>query len=120
GGNGEIKHMFVFVLDTEQVFGNNSPMRRTHVRNRRIAALFVAALVFVPVAKSAAGTTHKEAVRTRAYVVQPGDTLWSIAGTTEGSNQDPRPLIDQIVSTNGVDPGNLVPGQVLRIPVDPA
>lgn len=50
-----------------------------------------------------------------SYVVAPGDTLWSIARSV-APGDDPRPLIDSIVSANALDPGSLVPGRVLVIP----
>jgi nucleoid-associated protein YgaU len=111
--------MFGFVLDIEHLFADTWAMKRTHVRNRRIAALLVAAVVLLPVASSAANTRHAQA-RTRAYVVQPGDTLWSIADRVTGSDGDPRPVVDAIVETNHVDPAALTPGQTLNIPVDSA
>ena len=52
----------------------------------------------------------------RRYVVRPGDTLWSIASRgTPGA--DPRPLVDAIEAANHLDPGSLVPGQTLLVPL---
>jgi nucleoid-associated protein YgaU len=48
-------------------------------------------------------------------VVRSGDTLWSIARATSPGD-DPRPVVDSIAAANGIDPGSLVPGQVLVIP----
>jgi nucleoid-associated protein YgaU len=50
-----------------------------------------------------------------SVVVEPGDTLWSIAGEVAGSG-DVRPLIDRIQDLNGLTGAELVPGQVLRLP----
>ena len=52
----------------------------------------------------------------RLHVVREKDTLWSIAIQAAGKGEDPRPLVDAMVHVNGVDPGRLVPGQMLRIP----
>jgi nucleoid-associated protein YgaU len=50
-----------------------------------------------------------------SVVVEPGDTLWSIAGSVAGSD-DVRPVIDRIQELNGLTGADLVPGQVLRLP----
>jgi LysM repeat protein len=49
------------------------------------------------------------------YVVQRGDTLWSIA-VSRAPGTDPRRMVRAIVDANQVDAGALVPGQVLVIP----
>jgi hypothetical protein len=52
----------------------------------------------------------------RTHVVERGETLWSIAvGLQPG--RDPRDIVFEITETNGVDPGSLVPGQELVVPV---
>ena len=50
-----------------------------------------------------------------SYVVRGGDTLWSIAERV-APGEDPRPLVDAIVTENRVDAGALVPGSTLVIP----
>jgi len=49
----------------------------------------------------------------RRYVVQPYDTLWSIAAT---GYSDPREGIWEIKQRNGLERATLVPGQVLVLP----
>jgi len=49
------------------------------------------------------------------YVVQPGDTLWSIAHRVE-PHADPRDVVDRLVELNGS--GALQPGQRLRLTGD--
>jgi len=56
-----------------------------------------------------------KAVARSRYVVQPGDTLWSIA-VEMAPSEDPRPLVDAISSTNAIDPTTLAPGQTIVIP----
>ena len=89
-------------------------MSRTHVRRRLLPLLLLlgSGLAWaVPSGGAAAGPAH---VARDRYVVRPGDTLWSIArGIQDG---DPRPLVDAIQAANKVDPGALVPGEVLSIP----
>jgi len=49
----------------------------------------------------------------RRYVVQPYDTLWSIAST---GYSDPREGIWEIKQRNGLEGATIVPGQVLLLP----
>jgi nucleoid-associated protein YgaU len=50
-----------------------------------------------------------------SVVVQPGDTLWSIAGSL-GGDGDIRALVDAIQELNGLSGTHLSPGQVLVLP----
>jgi nucleoid-associated protein YgaU len=50
-----------------------------------------------------------------AVVVQPGDTLWSIASPVAGGG-DVRAVIAEIRRLNGLSSARLVPGQTLRLP----
>jgi LysM repeat protein len=47
------------------------------------------------------------------YVVQPYDTLWSIAAT---GYADPREGVWEIKERNGLESSTIVPGQVLVLP----
>ena len=49
----------------------------------------------------------------RRYVVQPYDTLWSIAAT---GYSDPRKGVWEITERNGLRRATIVPGQVLILP----
>ena len=49
------------------------------------------------------------------YVVEPGDTLWSIAGQV-APGRDPRPVVDGLIEANDLR-GGLQAGQELSIPV---
>ena len=49
------------------------------------------------------------------YVVEPGDTLWSIARRV-APGRDPRPVVDGLIEANDVR-GGLQAGQELSIPV---
>ena len=111
--------MFDSGLDTERTFGHSREVSRTHVRRRRLAAgaLLVLALSVSAPAVSAAvtgGSSRRADVADR-YVVQAGDTLWSIA-VSQAPGTDPRRVVQAIVDANQVDAGALVPGQVLVIP----
>ena len=60
-----------------------------------------------PVLAGAAPVTHAD------YVVQPGDTLWSIAVRLDPS-ADPRVVVGELEAQTGSD--TVVPGQHLRLP----
>jgi hypothetical protein len=50
-----------------------------------------------------------------SVVVQPGDTLWSIASGLQAEG-DVRTLVDEIQALNGLRGAELVPGQTLLLP----
>ncbi|HJW35187.1 MAG TPA: LysM peptidoglycan-binding domain-containing protein [Actinomycetes bacterium] len=49
------------------------------------------------------------------YVVEPGDTLWSISRRV-APGRDPRPVVDGLIEANDLH-GGLQAGQELSIPV---
>lgn len=50
-------------------------------------------------------------------VVEPGDTLWSLAARHGPPGQDPRDLVEELARLNGLGPSHrLKPGQALRLP----
>lgn len=51
-----------------------------------------------------------------SLVVESGDTLWSIAGSLAGTDQDVRAVVDEIRAVNGLVSSELMPGQVLLLP----
>jgi nucleoid-associated protein YgaU len=51
-----------------------------------------------------------------SVVVQPGDTVWSIAGEVAGDGRDVRVVVDAIEELNGLEGSVVVPGQVLELP----
>jgi hypothetical protein len=63
-------------------------------------------------AGSSVGGGEPQPVARRSVVVQPGDTVWSIASSL-APGTDPRPLVDSIVDANGGS--TLVAGQRLDI-----
>ncbi len=96
--------------------------RRTSLatfRRRRIA-IAVLALAGVVVAGQAGGALggsplaapgRRPTVSVRVVVVQPGDTLWGIAGRL-APGQDPRPVVDALAAAHGNGP--LIAGETLR------
>lgn len=108
--------MFEQTLDVEHSFGHHRPMHRTGVRRRRLIVLVGASMLVAgvtgPVAHAFSGPDHAVV---RHYVVQSGDTLWSIARTVQ-PGADPRVVIDQIQRTNGLAGTSIVPGERLAVP----
>jgi LysM repeat protein len=51
----------------------------------------------------------------QSVVVQPGDTLWSVATSLDGDG-DVRAVVDEIQQLNGLDSEVLLPGQTLLLP----
>jgi hypothetical protein len=51
-----------------------------------------------------------------SVVVEPGDTLWSIAATVAGGGEDVRGVVAEIRELNGLPDASLVPGQILVLP----
>jgi Tfp pilus assembly protein FimV len=127
------KHQFdgVDVVDSEQVFGQDGslieqvfpvhctaprPTREVNrMRARVLAIVLVVAgsLVVVPGLARGDGPDRPEPRVT--YVVEPGDTLWSIARRV-APGRDPRPVVDGLIEANDVR-GGLQAGQELSIPV---
>lgn len=58
-------------------------------------------------------TPESQAADAVLVVVQPGDTLWSIAEAL-APGSDPRPIVSELREIAG--PGYLQPGQLLRVP----
>ena len=112
--------MFDSSLDIEQAFGHHRAMHRTYVRRRRTVAIVGIALVAVLLSPLAAGAVRRGEAPPPAQqlvVVSEGDTLWSIARAAR-PEADPRATIAEIERMNvSVDPGGLVPGQSLVVPV---
>ena len=94
------------------------PLRLTQRGRRVVAGLSIAiglsiAAVTAAVVQVSGGGLELAGVST--VVVQPGDTLWSIA-LQAAPDEDPRGVVDEIVDLNGLGGVGVVPGQVLELP----
>lgn len=110
--------------ETTNPTGTRSPGRPTAAtyRRRRLGVL-AGAVALAPAAHLCAAllgggplTAPGEptrAVAAHVYVVQPGDTLWSIAEQVE-PGRDPRPLVQTLA--NQLGGSGLQPGQALQLP----
>lgn len=59
-----------------------------------------------------------EPVQLTEHVVQPGDTLWTIASDLAGPDEDVRASISELKRLNGLTSSALAVGQVLSVPLD--
>jgi hypothetical protein len=133
------KHQFdvVDTVDSEQVFGQDEGMTeqafalageagggeaaRTRLTGRgrilvRALAIALVVAVFLLVAPGLARGDGPDRPAPRVtYVVEPGDTLWSIARRV-APGRDPRPVVDGLIEANDLH-GGLQAGQELSIPV---
>lgn len=96
------------------------PLRLT--RRGRLTVLIVVALAVLVLGSWRAMTAGAdvegfgvEGSGVVAVTVQPGDTLWTISTSLE-PGADPRVLIAEIRSLNGLTQSGLMPGQVLLVP----
>jgi hypothetical protein len=90
------------------------------VRRRRLVALIVllvllaAACGAASVALSRPATAGSMPAPRATYVVDAGDTYWSIAAARHHGNGDLRVEVDQLIDANGARP--LVPGDRIDLP----
>ena len=79
----------------------------------RLASLGVALALLAVFALGAARPSVGAAPEAR-YIVEPGDTLWTIAAARYGG--DPREGVWRLRETNGLEGSTLRPGQVILVP----
>ncbi|TFV52593.1 LysM peptidoglycan-binding domain-containing protein [Geodermatophilus sp. DF01-2] len=97
-----------------------APLRLTR-RGRRLLIVLVAAVavgvaVLVHTALDAGPGSDLRLAGGSGVVVEPGDTVWSIAAELAGADQDVRVVVDAIEELNDLEASVVVPGQVLRLP----
>jgi nucleoid-associated protein YgaU len=117
------------VTDEPRVAPRRRPTAADYRRRRVVAAgLVLLLLLFAALAvrsalgrigggplaiTGAAGASGGVPVAERAWVVRPGDTLWTIALAVD-PHGDVRPLVDRLSAQVGGQP--LYPGESIRIP----
>jgi Tfp pilus assembly protein FimV len=89
--------------------------RRGRVLARALAIVLVVAVFLLVAPGLARGVGPDRPAPRVTYVVEPGDTLWSIARRV-APGRDPRPVVDGLIEANDVR-GGLQAGQELSIPV---
>jgi Tfp pilus assembly protein FimV len=81
-----------------------------------VAAIFGLVVCALYLGQMLAPVTDWEQQPTVSHTVSQGETLWSIAASTN-PNADPREVVYAIRNINDIDPGHLRPGLVLKVPV---
>jgi len=81
----------------------------------RIVSLMLAAGVGASLVTFATGSDVSASSSTVTYTVQPGDTLWSIAGRLQ-PKADRRDTVATLLQINPTAAGGLDAGQALRVP----
>jgi Tfp pilus assembly protein FimV len=87
------------------------------MRGRLLATVLIVAAFLLVLPGLAKGDGPDRPAPRVHYVVQPGDTLWSIARRV-APGRDPRPVVDAMVEANHLH-GGLQAGQELSVPVAP-
>ena len=82
------------------------------MRRLWIASAMVVGSLFAGAHAVSAGQTH--ARPPAVYHVQPGDTLWSIAGKLAPA-KDPREVVDDLMRQNHLGSPTIVAGQTLHL-----
>ncbi len=108
---------------TGTVTGSAAPRVRLRLTRRGRAVLtalvalpvVIGALVFALNGGMAAATGEQTHVTFHYVTVQSGDSLWSVAERL-APNADPRDVIADLVSLNGLESAVVTPGQQLAIP----
>ncbi|WP_205730051.1 LysM peptidoglycan-binding domain-containing protein [Blastococcus sp. TF02-8] len=93
-------------------------LRLTARGRRLVAVLGLAAAVGLVALGDALGGEGEDGLAlmgTSSVVVERGDTLWGIAQAVAGDG-DVREVVDRIVELNGLQGGEIEPGQVLSLP----
>ena len=100
----------------ERVAQERAHQKRELKKAAHIAALVGIAAISIGMASRPAADTH---IVETVYTVKPGDTWWSIVEHFRDVDADDRYIFDyksELEQLNdGVDTGNLTPGQTLRI-----
>jgi Tfp pilus assembly protein FimV len=89
--------------------------RRGRALARALAIVLVVAVFLLVAPDLARGDGPDRPAPRATYVVEPGDTLWSIARRV-APGRDPRPVVDGLIKANDLR-GGLQAGQELSVPV---
>jgi hypothetical protein len=68
-------------------------------------------------AKASESAAELSLTPTVSVIVQPGESLWAIAGAV-APERDPRDVVADIVQLNNLDAARVLPGQTLFVPAN--
>lgn len=97
----------------QRSFATRTARRELTTQALIISCLLLFLLGYTFAQQSAAADTSQN---TPSYVVQPGDSLWSIARAHSTPQQDIRQLVYRMQKMNRLTSAILQPGQVLLLP----
>ncbi|MDQ3913731.1 MAG: LysM peptidoglycan-binding domain-containing protein [Actinomycetota bacterium] len=89
--------------------------RRMMLRRRVTLGTMALVVVAATLAGGGVAETAPQTRAPRAVLVQPGDTLWGIAGRFAPEGTDVRAYVDALIELNGLE-GGLQAGVRLRLP----
>lgn len=92
-----------------------APVRLTRRGRALVVLVLLAILLAAGFALGRVSSSHAAVTTTRTAVVQPGDTLWSIAARVS-PDRDTRVVIDQIEAVNHLATASVQVGQRLVLP----
>jgi len=81
-----------------------------------VAAFLLACSGVVAAGGAQAGAPHRGVEVTR-HVVEPGETLWALAGSVASPREDLRDVVAEIEKLNDLDGAGLRAGEQLLLPV---
>lgn len=95
-------------------------MRQRKLRRQRRTAALLLMIIMVFVANVAFSATSQSSEKYDVIevVVEPGDTVWSIAKANMPEGGNLNEYVYEISANNGVKDGNIYAGQVLYVPVE--
>ena len=89
-------------------------------RNKNLRKMITLSIVTIIIVISGsflmAGQAEASATEMLTYMVQPGDTLWTIAGQYNPKGKDIRETVFYIKEANALKSSLIQPGQTLQIP----
>ena len=93
--------------------------RARKLRRQRSAFFMIMMVVVMMMAHSAFSKYNdgNEETQVISVVVQPGDTMWTIAAEYMPEDADIREFMYEIAANNGIKDCNIVSGQTIYVPV---
>lgn len=86
---------------------------RVKYRRRRLGALLVVAILALALY---VGSSARAEAPPIYHTVESGETLWSITTDHYSPSEDPRPIIEEVRETNGLEDYRIHPGTTLQLP----